>query len=309
MSGIDIREERGPFPVKPVETLLFVTEHVAAGTFRCAPDHPLFRDSGPSSTYCFVFPRTSVWIRHVAATPYLGNPMRVALYNEGQEYSRRALSPDGDRSDWFAVAPAILEEALATIEAAPARGSRRLFAMPYVSADARLYLEQRQLQEHLARGVDGDTLGAEEAILGLLESVVTRMATRPARCESALTQPQRDLAHAAAALVVSRIRERLPIADLAGALGCSVFHLCRTFRRATGTTLHQFRAGQRLRLALEPLADSGLRDLTSLALDLGYSSHSHFTAAFRQAYGLTPSAFVRQLQVQSSKFKVKGQGE
>ena len=244
VSGIDTEAGRGPFPLKPVETLLFATEHVAAGTFRCAPDHPLFRDSGPSSTYCFVFPRTSVWIRHVAATPYLGNPLRVALYNEGQEYSRQPLSPDGDRSDWFAVAPVILEEALATIDAAPARGSHRLFTIPYVSGDARLYLGQRQLQEHLARGVEGDTLGAEEAILGMLESVVTRMATRPARDESALTQPQRDLAHAAAALVVSRVRARLPIADLARALDCSVFHLCRTFRRATGTTLHQFRSGQ-----------------------------------------------------------------
>jgi AraC-like DNA-binding protein len=30
--------------------------------------------------------------------------------------------------------------------------------------------------------------------------------------------------------------------------------------------------------------------LTRLALDLGYSSHSHFTASFRRAFGLTPSA-------------------
>jgi len=32
-------------------------------------------------------------------------------------------------------------------------------------------------------------------------------------------------------------------------------------------------------------------DLTMLALDTGFSSHSHFTAAFRRAFGCTPSQF------------------
>jgi AraC-like DNA-binding protein len=34
-------------------------------------------------------------------------------------------------------------------------------------------------------------------------------------------------------------------------------------------------------------------DLTALALDLGFSSHAHFTSAFRQTYGRTPSEFRR----------------
>jgi AraC family transcriptional regulator len=45
----------------------------------------------------------------------------------------------------------------------------------------------------------------------------------------------------------------------------------------------------RLLLALERLED-GERDLSRLALDLGYSSHSHFTAAFRRSFGTPPSA-------------------
>ena len=32
-------------------------------------------------------------------------------------------------------------------------------------------------------------------------------------------------------------------------------------------------------------------DVTDLALALGFSSHSHFSAAFKQVYGQTPSAF------------------
>ena len=37
--------------------------------------------------------------------------------------------------------------------------------------------------------------------------------------------------------------------------------------------------------------DGQCDDLTDLGLDLGFSSHSHFSAAFRAAYGRTPSAF------------------
>jgi len=34
-------------------------------------------------------------------------------------------------------------------------------------------------------------------------------------------------------------------------------------------------------------------ELAPLALDLGFASHSHFTAAFRAAYGVVPSALRR----------------
>jgi len=64
------------------------------------------------------------------------------------------------------------------------------------------------------------------------------------------------------------------------------FHLCRVFRTATGTSLHAYRSQLRLREALGRVPDAA--DLTALALDLGYASHSHFTQAFRRAFGTTP---------------------
>jgi len=38
-------------------------------------------------------------------------------------------------------------------------------------------------------------------------------------------------------------------------------------------------------------------DLTTLSVDLGFSSHSHFSAAFRQAYGRTPAEFQRSIRL------------
>jgi AraC-like DNA-binding protein len=64
--------------------------------------------------------------------------------------------------------------------------------------------------------------------------------------------------------------------------------LCREFRRITGQTMTSYRHALRVQLALERLRESP-SDLTDLALELGYSSHSHFTQVFRRHIGITPS--------------------
>ncbi|MEZ4619900.1 MAG: helix-turn-helix domain-containing protein [Caldilineaceae bacterium] len=60
--------------------------------------------------------------------------------------------------------------------------------------------------------------------------------------------------------------------------------------------MHQYTAQLRMRAALERITDPGT-DLTAVALDLGYSSHSHFTSAFRRAFGILPSALRRNQRV------------
>ena len=52
-----------------------------------------------------------------------------------------------------------------------------------------------------------------------------------------------------------------------------------------------YRYHLRLRLARALDLLGRYHDLTSLSMDLGFSSHSHFSAAFRQAYGRTPREF------------------
>jgi transcriptional regulator GlxA family with amidase domain len=44
--------------------------------------------------------------------------------------------------------------------------------------------------------------------------------------------------------------------------------------------------------ALDEVLDSR-RDLTTIGIALGFSSHSHFTACFRASFGVTPSALRR----------------
>jgi AraC-like DNA-binding protein len=83
-------------------------------------------------------------------------------------------------------------------------------------------------------------------------------------------------------------RGPLRLDGIAAAVGSTPAHLGRVFRRVTGTSIHTYLTRLRLRAALEPVM-AGADDLSGLAHDLGFSSHSHFTYAFRREFGCPPS--------------------
>jgi AraC family transcriptional regulator len=83
--------------------------------------------------------------------------------------------------------------------------------------------------------------------------------------------------------------ETIRLDDIARALRVSAVYLTQAFTRAEGMPLYRYLMQLRLNLALSELPNR--ESLTDLALDLGFSSHSHFTAAFRSTFGLTPSEF------------------
>jgi AraC-like DNA-binding protein len=78
------------------------------------------------------------------------------------------------------------------------------------------------------------------------------------------------------------------LSEVARAAGLSPCHLTHLFRQAEGMPLYRYQLALRLSLALEALP--ACEDLTVLALELGFSSHSHFSSMFRARFGVTPSA-------------------
>jgi AraC family transcriptional regulator len=75
--------------------------------------------------------------------------------------------------------------------------------------------------------------------------------------------------------------------DIAASLGVSPSHLAHVFRAQVGIPMHQYLLQVRMGIALHHLSE-GAANLSQLALDLGFVSHSHFTAAFRHFFGVTP---------------------
>jgi len=82
------------------------------------------------------------------------------------------------------------------------------------------------------------------------------------------------------------------VAKLAGVANLSPFHLCHVFREMTGTSIYDYVLHERLARTLDAVLDCG-DDLTTIALDAGFASHSHFTARFRSFFGCTPGALRR----------------
>ncbi|MET0311957.1 MAG: AraC family transcriptional regulator [Burkholderiaceae bacterium] len=75
--------------------------------------------------------------------------------------------------------------------------------------------------------------------------------------------------------------------EIAEEVGGSPFHLARSFRKATGLSIHQYRTQLRMALALARI-EQGECDLAGLAHDLGYAHQSHFGEVFRSETGMTP---------------------
>ncbi len=95
------------------------------------------------------------------------------------------------------------------------------------------------------------------------------------------------VARAKAALAL-RLEDKFGLAELAADFGCSRYYLSRLFRREVGMSIPRYRLELRLRRAIDRLADAK-GDFSRLALELGFSHHSHFTSAFRRVVGCSPS--------------------
>jgi AraC-like DNA-binding protein len=275
----------------PVERVVFRNARVEVGAFRCPVGRPDFRCAGGpiADHHVFVFPRSRVYIRHEGEQAFATDRNVVALYNPGQRFERQPLDATGDFCDWFAVDAESALEAVRAVDPGVAERPQRCFRFSHGPSDARTYLAQRALFEGLVQGAVADELAVEEQVLLLLGSVVEscQRAWHGARRVRADLRA-REAVRRARLILGERYREATSLAELAHAVGVSRFRLCRLFREATGVTLHAYREQLRLRAALDALATPGV-DLTDLALELGYSSHSHFTSHFRRVFGLAPS--------------------
>jgi AraC-like DNA-binding protein len=99
----------------------------------------------------------------------------------------------------------------------------------------------------------------------------------------------RELASEARRAMGERLDERLTLESLARAVHSSPYHLSRVFRAETGWSVHGYLTQLRLAAGLDRLERG--RPLSLAALEVGFSSHSHFTAMFRRSFGVTPSAW------------------
>jgi AraC-like DNA-binding protein len=272
---------------------LYTTPDIQIGVFEARPGDRDFETAGQPKACSCVFPLSAVWIEHEGGRPFVADPNVVTLYHPGQIYRRSRLSQVGDRSHWFSVSPQLVREVLRDCGGESDRADDRLFDRAWGHSDGGSFSLQFQILRHLQQD-DVDDFWVQENALAVLRGIVTHLpAPRRARMgETSGAKWQRDrlLVETTRAILSSGYERPWSLSELAGQAGASLYHLCHVFKSITGTTVHRYLNSLRLRAALPALA-SGHKDLTTLALDLGFSSHSHFSAQFKNTFGCTPSSF------------------
>jgi AraC-like DNA-binding protein len=272
--------------VLPVERLVYVSPRVCAGQFRCEPEDLLFR-GGCCSGHTIVFPRTPVWIRHEGGRRRLIDASLITFYNRDQPYERwRARG--ADHCDWLAFPEATIREAVAAFDTGNAERTRGPFREGVGPSDPALYLRQRRLFTALEAGTI-DPSQAEEEAMHLLGEALAGLYGRAERSteDEVPSSRTREAIERVRELIAGDPASPAPLDRLAAEVRLSLYYLCHAFRRVTGMTMSGYRNRLRLMMSLEHFTPGA--DLTRVALDLGFSSHSHFTYAFRRTFGVPPS--------------------
>jgi AraC family transcriptional regulator len=288
---------------------LFSSSLVTISDWCCRPTEPAFGAEEESSGHVLVFPRTGVYVeRRAGRGNVVADPTQVLFFNAGETY--RVAHPVSGGDDCTAIrfdTKALTEFARLEESFPTGRGHRpRLqreencipFQLPSVGSTNAMVLILHGLRRNLLAGRALSALAVEEDAAALLTQAREAASRRRGRKSEAVRgetrKAHRDLVYASRILLSKRFREKLSLGDIARAVFSSPFHLARIFRRETGSSLHAYQNRLRLRAALHEIAD-GVRDLTRLALELGFSSHAHFTYAFHRDFLASPSEIRQQL--------------
>jgi AraC family transcriptional regulator len=235
-----------------------------------------------TTTTQLVFPYRGVYVRHVGQDQAVGEANQVLFFNAFEGYRIGHPVPGGDASLTLVISEPMLREVAPT--AFLRDGANLLFRQQRLRIDARAQVLVALLRHSLRKNI-AEPLEAESLALTLAQRVLGPRTTHAA---GASVGRQR-LVDRAKLVLASDLARRWTLAEIAAEVRGSPVYLTQVFQQVEGVPLYRYQLNLRLARSLDLLAHYD--DLTDLSLELGFSSHSHFSAAFREAYGRSPSEF------------------
>jgi AraC-like DNA-binding protein len=164
--------------------------------------------------------------------------------------------------------------------------------------DSRLLMSFHRLRRALGAAgasIEHSRSSVEDNALALLRAVCDGdrargvTATCPAEPRQLLADRRRgEIVEQIKCILASAPEAPHALNSLSAALGISTSLLAHVFPQETGLSPHRYLLHLRSALALTELS-AGANDLSRLALELGFATHSHFSAAFRRCTGMPPS--------------------
>jgi AraC-like DNA-binding protein len=244
-----------------------------------APHATTPEDFCPVFQVCLPYRGLGIW--HVGRDDVVADANQVLFVRGGESYRLTGPVPGG-------YAELIITPDLEVLsDVAHVNGcsltEHPLFTRRTSLAEPRLQAFRTRFLHWAESAPDGDPLEAEELALALLRSTLRQRRVQHQVNSATTARLIRRTKEFLEAMLSNRIR----LADIAVAVGASSAYLTDLFSRVEGVPLHLMQ----LRLARALVELPHAHDLTTLALELGFSSHSHFTFVFRRAFGCTPSEF------------------
>jgi AraC-like DNA-binding protein len=264
---------------------LFECGTLQIGLFEAYPLSDACGDDERQSSNAVALPFSGVFSKHDAPGRHvIGTPSHAVFFAAGRPYRIGFPGAIGDRALTLRFG-----EALAPDQTERSRGGATLASHGLLPPSAMLLrnLLWARLQRGEADEFEIETLGLDLLGLSLRSMRTASLRVRPsalARRTLAVERVKQAVALAPA--------EKWNVATLAKVANLSPFHLCHVFRQMVGTSIYDYVLRERLAHTLNAVLDGG-DDLTAIALDAGFASHSHFTARFRTFFGCTPAAFRR----------------
>ena len=244
-----------------------------------------------------VFLRAGSFARHLGRRRSFLDTNQVAFFNRSETYCVSHPVTKGDDCTALRFATETLIESMVDLLPGFQPNPDRPFPFSHCLIPAGVPLVLHHVRTRIVRGMD-DPLEIEEEAMGILGAVADAIAAwhgrPPAPGTEKTIRARRELVDRVRELLAAKLDERLSLETIGRAVGCSPYHLARAFHCHAGAPIHQYRNQLRLRAALERIWQ-GERDLTQMALSLGYCSHSHFTDSFRRVFGKPPSDWRRSL--------------
>ena len=229
-----------------------------------------------------VFPYRGTYVRHVGDDEVVADASQVLFFHAGEDYQVSHPNPGGDASLALTVDETLLREVAP--KALLREGEPLRFREPRLRIDPRAQVLVALLRHALHEGI-AEPLEGESLALTLVHRALAPRTTHAA----ASSHGRQRLVDRAKLVLARDLARRWTLAEVAAEVGVSAVYLTQSFREVEGVPLYRYQLRLRLARALDLLGEYD--DLTALGLHLGFSSHSHFSAAFQQAYGRTPSEF------------------
>jgi AraC-like DNA-binding protein len=279
---------------KPAYRKLYASSLVSVSEYCCSS-----HKSGPaheeqSENNSIVLMRYGAFVKHIGKRRVTADVNQAVFFSKNSVYRVSHPSDCGDRGTFFLVAPQTLNEMIREFDPGVDERPEQPFDFVTGLCGTQLFRRHRELIDRLAREVEEplNSLWADETLLQWIADVLKSAFDRhsqPVRARRTNTKNDHaEKAEAAKAFLAERLSEQVTLTNVARAVAASPFNFARLFRQHTGIPVHRYLTLLRLRTSIERLPESE-NDLTGLALDLGFSSHSHFTDVFRREFGNTPS--------------------